>query len=80
MHNNSITKYGVVTLEEIKAHALTYKGADGRAAQDSSQMVEFLLSSLTDDAKAKVIIDDDDYHVTLPLRTSESQTDHACFA
>lgn len=66
MNINMIAKYGTVTLAKIKAQALTYEGANGRDAPNSSQMVTFLLGSLMDDTKAKVIIDEADYHIKLP--------------
>jgi hypothetical protein len=60
---NLCEQYGLITLEQIQAHAQVYKAAQGRDAQTASQMYDFLESSLTDDAKAMVLSDFADYTI-----------------
>ena len=53
---NLVDQYGLVTLEDIRAHALIYKNALARDAQNASQMYNFLYSSLSEDnAKLTVL-------------------------
>ena len=46
-NKNLTDQYGLISLEEIRAHARIYENARDRNAQNSSQMYEFLLASLT---------------------------------
>ena len=52
-----IDQYGLITLEDIRAHALVYENALGRDAQNASQMYNFLYSPLSDEAKLVVLSD-----------------------
>lgn len=62
---NLFSEYGIITVDEIRTHAMTYELANGRNAQNSSQFHTWIMNSLTDDAKGKILIDADDY--TIPL-------------
>ena len=63
---NLCDQYGLITLEQIQAHAQIYEVAQGRDAQNASQMYDFLESSLTDEAKAMVLSDFADYTIITP--------------
>lgn len=69
-NQNLFQKYGLIPIEDIKAHATIYEALDGRAAQNSSQMFTWIMNSLTDDAKAKVMVDVDDYTIKLANGTT----------
>lgn len=56
-----VSEYGLVSLGDIQAHALTYAGMQVRATQDSANMVEFLTGSLSDDLLLRVIGEVDGY-------------------
>ena len=73
---NLTDKYGLITLQEVKDHALTYEETRGRDAQNSSQMYEFLLASLSAEAMSMVLLDFDE---TLSSRKTaiRLETDHA---
>ena len=60
---NICKHYGLITLEQIQGHAQIYEVAQGRDAQNASQMYDFLESSLTDEAKAMVLSDFSDYTI-----------------
>ena len=60
---NLIDQYGLLTLEDITAHAATYENAVNTDAQNSSQMYYFLYASLSEEAKLMIIADYDDYVV-----------------
>jgi hypothetical protein len=60
---NLCDQYGLITLENIQAHAQIYEAAQGRDAQNASQMYDFLESSLTDEAKLMVLSDYSDYTI-----------------
>ena len=60
---NLVDQYGLITLEDIRAHALIYENALGRNAQNASQMYNFLYSSLSDEAKLMVLSDVTDYTI-----------------
>ena len=62
--NRDLTEqYGLITLNEIRAHAETYEAARGRDAQNASQMYDFLESSISDNAKLMVLSDFADYTI-----------------
>ena len=46
--------YGILTLEQVRAHALTYVYVRSRAAQDSAQMYECIKNSLTTEGYDRV--------------------------
>ena len=60
---NLIEQYGLLELEDIRAHATIYENERERNAQNSSQMYNFLYSSLTDEAKLVVLSDYSDYTI-----------------
>ena len=74
---NLIDQYGLVELEDIKAHALIYENEAGRNAQNASQMYTFLSASLTDEAKAMVLSDFSDY--TIITDDGTQVTNAPCF-
>ena len=61
---NLIDHYGLITLENLRAHAQTYEDTGNRNAQNALQMYDFLESSLTEEAKALVLSDYADYTIT----------------
>jgi hypothetical protein len=63
---NLTDQYGLISLAEVKAHAMVYEETRGRDAQNSSQMYEFLLASLTAEAMSMVLSDFEDYMIVLP--------------
>jgi hypothetical protein len=72
-----IDQYGLIDLEDIKAHALTYENEAGRDAQNASQMFTFLSASLTDEAQAMVRSDYSDYTI---ITTDGTQVNNGpCF-
>lgn len=76
-NKNLTDQYGLVSLEEIRAHALDYENARDRNAQNSSQMYEFLLASLTAEALAMVLSDYSDY--TILTEDGTQVTNGPCF-
>ena len=60
---NLIDQYGLIELEEIRAHAVVYENQAGRNGQNASQMYTFLFESLTDEAKLMVLSDAEDYTI-----------------
>ena len=61
---NLIRDYGRMSLQDVQAKALTYVGIQGREAQDSYMLYNFLIESLTDSFKAQVLLYEQDYTVT----------------
>ena len=61
---NLIDHYGLITLETIQQHALTYESALGRNAQNSTQMYKFLYASISEETKLMVLSDQSDYTIT----------------
>jgi hypothetical protein len=51
---NLIKDYGILSIQNIQAHALTYIAAGNRNAQNNMQMYLCLTTSLTDEAKKKI--------------------------
>ena len=72
---NILDWYGVITLEHIKAHALTYENAKLRDAQNSSQLYEFLYASISDETKLNVLSDASDYTINLVDGTTATNDD-----
>lgn len=58
---NLIDQYGIISLTDVQAHARTYESVNGRDAQNSSQMYNFLYASISDEAKLMVLSDHNDY-------------------
>ena len=61
---NLICNYGRMSLQDVQAKALTYVGMQGREAQDSYMLYNFLIESLTDSFKAQVLRYEQDYTIT----------------
>lgn len=47
--------YALLTLADIKTHALTYIGLQSRASQASAQLAVCILASMTDDFLVKLL-------------------------
>jgi len=60
---NLIQQFGQITLQEVRNHAALYTQQEQRAAQDSMQLYQCLMASITKEAKAKVMIWRDEYMV-----------------
>ena len=60
---NLLGEYGLLTLEQVRAHAETYVNAAVRAAQDSFQLYMCLMKTLTKEAQAKIMLHADEYTV-----------------
>ena len=80
---NFLTYYSAISLEDVVAHASTYINQHSRVAQDNNILFEALWKSLTQSAKDKVVIWQDDYTingrksaaVVLKIITRESEVD-----
>jgi hypothetical protein len=58
-----LESYGRISLERIRAFERTYIHTEEREAQDTAMMSKCLLASLTEDALARVMLVEDEYHV-----------------
>ena len=45
--------YGLVTIQQVRAHAATYVNAQSRAAQNSMQLYQCIMATLTKEGKDK---------------------------
>ena len=52
-----------MSLQDVQAKALTYVGMQGRQAQESYMLYNFLIESLTDSFKAQVLLYEQDYNI-----------------
>lgn len=55
--------YGLVTLQQVRAHAASYVNAQTRTAQNSMQLYQCIMATLTREGKAKVHLSHADYTV-----------------
>jgi hypothetical protein len=69
---NLIDQYGLITLETIQRHALTYESALGRNAQNSTQMYNFLYASISEETKLMVLSDQSDYSIATGDTTTQN--------
>jgi hypothetical protein len=60
---NVIDEYGLIDLDDIRAHATDYENEAGRNAQNATQMYTFLSASMTDEAKSMVLSDVAEYTI-----------------
>lgn len=60
---NILQHYGQLSLEQVQAHAQTYVNYQNRAAQDSMQLYQCIMSTLTKEAKAKIMLSSDQYTI-----------------
>ena len=60
---NLIADYGAITMQEVQQHANTYIGLHHRNAQNSFQIYNCLISSLTDSGKAKVVLESNKFTI-----------------
>ena len=58
---NLLTEYGRISLEQVTAHANTYVAQQTRQAQNSYAMYLCVVNSLTPEAKAKVMLKENEY-------------------
>jgi hypothetical protein len=61
--HNLLMEFGCLTKEEIKSHVTSYLDANGRKAQNSTQMLNCLKASLTDAGWLKIMSEADKYTV-----------------
>ena len=61
---NLICNYGWMSLQDVQAKALTYVRMQGREAQDSYMLYNFLIESLMDSFKPQVLLYEQDYTIT----------------
>ena len=57
------TLYGQLSLDQVRAHATTYVNLQSRKAQDSMQLYQCLMASLSKEGKAKVMLRKPEYTV-----------------
>ena len=62
---NLLIQNGVLTLAQVRAHALTYQGLDDRAAQNSQQMYTFLYECLDDQACMRMSMQEEQYRPSI---------------
>lgn len=60
---NLTDHHDILELADVKANALVYENAQGRDAQNASQMFTFLYASLSEEAKRMVLSDCEDYTI-----------------
>ena len=60
---NLLAEYGRLTLENVRAFALTYVGQNGRKEQNSAQMFACLSRSLTETARIKLLSQSSRYRI-----------------
>lgn len=65
-YQSLIQNYGAVSLEEIRAHAKTYVFGQTRKAQNNIMGYKCLMSSLSEEAKSKVLIHKEEYIIVNP--------------
>jgi hypothetical protein len=58
-----LTAYGTISLERIQLHAQQYVALPTRAAQESFQVYQCLMNSLTDEGMDKVTLRSEDYFI-----------------
>ena len=61
---NLVHNYGRMSLQDVQTKALTYVGLQGREAQDTYMLYNFLIESLMDAFKAQVLLYEQDYTIT----------------
>lgn len=60
---NLLTNHGEITLEQVKAHVQAYINGQTRAAQDSMQVYQCMMNSLSKIGREKITVWRDQYHV-----------------
>jgi hypothetical protein len=55
--------YGQIDMERIRRYERTYIHTEVRIAQDTEMMAKCLMASLTEDAVAKIMLVEDEYHI-----------------
>ena len=75
-NRNLITEHRVLTMENVKAHALTYLAINGRDKQNSIQIYEFLSKSLTETMRKTMMAEKAKHELTVDGHTYK---DGPCF-
>jgi hypothetical protein len=60
---NLIDSYGTITLAHVRGHVATYLATQSRAAQDSMQLYECLMGSLSKEGRERVTLNRTEYMV-----------------
>jgi hypothetical protein len=60
---NLLTEYGRITLEQVTAHVHTYIATQTRNAQNSYAVYQCIMQSLTETAKQKILLHEEQYTV-----------------
>jgi hypothetical protein len=63
VNRSLLTQYGLISLEDVRAHALTYIGQNVKASQDSNNLKLFLDKSLAPDIMMRLIGQGNEYTV-----------------
>jgi hypothetical protein len=71
---NLIKQHGMLSLEQVQAHARAYVANESRAAQESIQLYHCLMNSLSQTGKSKIILREVDYQVTINNQKYSSGT------
>ena len=58
-----VTHHRLLTIENVRANAMTYVGQPIRAAQDAAWMYEFIRDSLTENAKVRLAVEKDKFMI-----------------
>jgi hypothetical protein len=67
---NIIQNYGTITLEQVKKSELQYINGSERRTQDTYMLYRCLMASLTSEAKKKIMIWQEQYHIGQPKASS----------
>jgi hypothetical protein len=62
-NRNLLIHHRLITIDNVRAHAITYIGTQSRVAQDSHMMYVFLNDSLTEGAKARMASEHANYDI-----------------
>ena len=58
-----LKQYGSISLKDVREHAKTYIGTETRAAQDSQQLADCIINSITVEARNSVTLCEDEYTI-----------------
>lgn len=58
-----LTEYGRISLQQVQEHAETYVLANSRAAQDSMQLYQCIMKSLTEKGVSRIMLRSEDYTI-----------------
>lgn len=60
---NLLTKYGLLTMQDVKTHAAAYIGHNNRSAQASAQLARCIVASLDQSTLLKLMLRSEDYTI-----------------